>query len=110
MRSWVTVIHLPTATSLPIQVFSSSIVLITTFSAIWAILLFQRKSYLERYLPVSDLAVLDMAAGLGYGEPVYMADGLGGLCDCFLHGILDAYARRTGELEQLVDMVCHGAS
>src|SRR6266446_2868045 len=67
----------------------------------------QREADLQTDLPVRDLAVDDMAARLGDGEPVHVADRLVGLGDRCLHGILDADRRRAGEFQELVDVVGH---
>ena len=54
-------------------------------------LLFQRKPDLQRYLPVVDFAVLDIAAGLGYLEPPHVANRLArarqGIVDRLLHSV-----------------------
>src|SRR6202012_1012923 len=68
---------------------------------------FQREADLERYLIVTDLAVLNVAARLDHFKPIHIADGLVGLRDRRGNRVLDARLGRTYEFEHLVNMVFH---
>src|SRR5687768_2655088 len=69
----------------------------------------QRESQPERDLIVCDLARLDIAAGADDFEPVDAADRRGGAGDRGLDRFLDAGRRAADDLDDLVDMLAHGA-
>jgi hypothetical protein len=69
--------------------------------------LVQRKSDLDHYLEMGDIAVLDIAARLYHLEPLQVMQSLRGFLDGISIGVVDAGRGRSGELDQFVDVVAH---
>src|SRR5688572_5406255 len=70
-------------------------------------LVLQSKAGFEHNLIMSDLAVLDVAAGLDDLEPVQISQRLTSPPDRGLDGILNAGFRGTNQFDHLVDMIRH---
>jgi hypothetical protein len=67
----------------------------------------ERKTYLNRHLPMSNLAFLDLSASLKDLEPTKVSQALRSLGNGILNCVLDAVSGRADEFDLLVDMITH---
>jgi hypothetical protein len=70
-------------------------------------LLLKREPNLERDLPVTDFAVLDVSAGLGYLKPAHVADGLFSSRQRVFYCLFKSVGRGTNHLNLFVNMLRH---
>ena len=71
-------------------------------------LLLEREPNLERDLPVTDFAVLDVSTGLGHLKPTRVADGLFSACQGVFYRLFKSVGRGTNHLNLFVNMITHG--
>jgi hypothetical protein len=65
------------------------------------------EAYLESYLVMADLAVLNMPASLDDLEPVQVSDCLAGLRNCRADRFFDTCLGRTYNFNYLVNVIFH---
>jgi hypothetical protein len=68
---------------------------------------FQLEADLEGDLPVVDFAFFDAAAGFDDLKPAKVFDGLMGVIDGLVHGILNARGRSSGKFDGFIDGIFH---
>jgi len=73
-------------------------------------LLLERESDLERYLPVTNLAVLQLSAGFDYLKPTHVANGLFSASQGIFYRLFKSVGRRTNHLNLLVNVLGHVAN